>query len=283
MFAIASKGDDLLLYNKCLKLFFSGTAGLVILRCLLKILYVDNQSGFYNSGEFVTLIFNILTILTVAGVIILTLIVKDQQPAKIRGGKWLELFSIILGIAILFVSIGALIKTMAIDTSLPVVNALPQWILLIEHFLGILSGMAFLYLAFFMHSGAKAGSLKGISSLTVVLWQAFMVIERFISFQQVTTVSDQLFETLFMVLFILFMLYHTKCAGDIAANRSACIRRALLTAVFGITVSVGQLAATGVFGSAITGPSIERSIVILASSVYAVCFALNIAANTEEV
>ena len=249
----------------------------------MKIIYVDNQSGFYGSGQTLVLVFNVLAILTFAGVIVLTLAAKDSQTARLRGGRWLEVFSILLGCAVLFVSVGALLTAMAIDSSAPVVNELPKWMLLIEHTLGVLSGVALLYLAFFLLSGAKHGKAKGTASLVIVLWQTFLIIERFISFQQVTTVSDQFFETLHMVCFLLFLLYHTRCAAGLNTSRPACVRRSLLTAVFGLPLAVGQLAAVAVFGTGISGPSVVRSIVILASSLYAVCFAVHISSMPEEI
>jgi hypothetical protein len=116
---MSAKGVDWQLYSKCLKLFFSGTVGLVILRCLLKILFVDTSNGFYFSGEIFVIIFNVLLLLTGGGVVILSLFKKDSQSAVLHGDRFLEFFSILLGISILFVSIGAFISALSIDPRAP--------------------------------------------------------------------------------------------------------------------------------------------------------------------
>jgi hypothetical protein len=262
-----------LLYRRSLRLFGTLTAALAVLRALLKVLFIDTQTGFYFGGRPLVLLFDALLAVAAAGIVLTAWREPDDGRGQLRGGRWLELTAGAMGAAVLVSSALSFGEALRIDPGVAVINALPRWILLLEHALGLLSGVVLFYLAFSCLSGACRSGFQGMLLLILVLWQTLSLVQRFISFRQVNTASDQLLETLFMVSATLFLLSHARCVARFGAGRKSCLLRALLTGLFGVVLCAGQLAAVAVLGSGIAGPSGMRMAVIAATSLYALSFA----------
>jgi hypothetical protein len=121
-------------------------------------------------------------------------------------------------------------------------------------------------------SGADRTETSGIAALVPAVWQALYLVNRFISFREVTTVSDHLLETLFWLCAVLFWMAHARCIAGAVPNRRRAVLFALLAAMLGVPLAAGQLVALAVFGTC-TGPEVSVCVLILLISVYALCFA----------
>ena len=213
--------------------------------------------------------FAAVVLLTVLAVTVSTLRADGADATMLRGNRPLELSAAVLGATIAVTSVPKLMAALAIDPAEPVINRLPGWLLIIENIFGLAAGAAFLYLAFCFYSGFQRSGLQGLLALPMVIWQAISMVERYISFRQVNTVSDQFLETMFLVFATLFLLANTRCMAGIPKSRRICVLWGLLTAHFGLVLTVGQLAATMVLGSDISGPPVLQMLIISALTLYA--------------
>ncbi|HWP51424.1 MAG TPA: hypothetical protein VN626_06980 [Clostridia bacterium] len=255
-----------------MKMFFGGTVIAVLLRILLKTLYIDTDTGFYLGGGGLIYGFAAVVLLTVLAVTVSTLRADGTDSADaaiLRGNRPLELSAAVLGVTIAATSVPKLMAALAIDPAEPVINRLPGWLLIIENIFGLAAGAAFLYLAFCFYSGFQRSGLQGMLALPMVIWQAISMVERYISFRQVNTVSDQFLETMYLVFATLFLLANTRCMAGIPKSRKVCVLWGLLTAHFGLVLTAGQLAATMVLGGDISGPPVLQMLIISALTLYA--------------
>ncbi len=250
-------------------MFLGGTLISILLRILLKILYVDTGTGFYLGGNVLIYGFAAAMALTVLAVTISTLRENGTDAAMLRGNRPLEITATVLGAVIAGTSVPKLMAALAIDPSEPVINRLPAWLLVVENLTGLAAGAAFLYLAFCFYSGFKRSGLQGMLALPMVVWQAISMVERYISFQQVNTVSDQFIETMYLVFATLFLLANTRCMAGMPKSRKICVLWGLLTAHFGLVLIAGQLASMTVLGGDISGPPVLQILIIAALSLYA--------------
>ncbi len=250
-------------------MFVGGTLIAALLRILLKILYIDIESGFYLGGAILVYGFAAVMLLTVLAVTVSTLKASGADAAILRGNRPLELAAALLGATIAATSLPKLIQTLAIDRAEPVINRLPVWLLLLENIFGLAAGAAFLYLAFCFYSGFKRSGAQGLLALPMVIWQAISMVERYISFRQVNTVSDQFIEAMHLVFATLFLLANARCVAGIPKSRRLCVLWGLLAAHFGLVLIAGQLGGRMVLGGDISGPPALQLLVIAALSLYA--------------
>lgn len=263
------KGDEKRLYKKSIRIFLGGTIIAALLRILLKTLYIDTQSGFYLGGSVLVYSFGVLSLLTVLGVTVITLRADGTDTVTLRGNRPLELGAAVLGATVVATSVPKLLAALAIDPTEPVINRLPSWLLVVENILGITAGIAFLYLAFCFYSGFKRSGFQGMLALPMVIWQAISMVERYISFRQVNTASDQFIETMYLVLATLFLLANTRCMAGMPKSRRICVLWGLLASHFGLVLIVGQFAGMAVLGGDISGPPVIQMLAIAALTLYA--------------
>ncbi len=260
---------ELSLYRKSIQIFLSGTALAVVLRALLKVLFVDLETGFYLGGSLLAWAFAGVLLLSAAGLLWLGWRGKDESPAILKGNRALECAAVLLGLVLLASGGFGLSGVLAINPNAQMINQMPRTLQLLEQLLGIASGGVFLYLASVLLSGAARSGTQGMLALVPVLWQTLNMVDRFFGFRQVSTASDQTLEVLFLVSATLFFLAHTRCVANIPLGRRACVTRGFLTALFGFPLCCGQLASISVLGNAGTGPNLPRLAVIAAISFYA--------------
>jgi len=270
------------LYRKSLKIFCGATAAAAILRALLKILYIDLETGFYIGGGVLVYLLPVVIIAGAAGIVFFAYAEKSDSAGMLRGNRFIEVTMALLGLGICGVSALRLPKAMAISSKAVMVNCLPKWLQVTEHALGMVSGFVFLYLAFCLVSGAKSSGLHGMAALIPAIWHTIAMVDRFISFREVSTASDQLIETLYLVCATLFLLANSRCLAGMAKSRRRCVIWGLLASHFGLVLAAGQIAAVVVLGSDISGPPMLQNILILAFSVYAVSLSASLALSTNE-
>jgi hypothetical protein len=266
---VHKKGDEKRLYKKSLRIFLGGTIIAALLRILLKTLYIDTQSGFYLGGSALVYSFGVLLLLTTLAVTVSTLRADSADTVTLRGNRPLEVAAAVLGVTVAATSVPKLMAALAIDPTEPVINRLPAWLLVVENILGMMAGVGFLYLAFCFYSGFKRSGLQGMLALPMVIWQAISMVERYISFRQVNTASDQFIETMYLVFATLFLLANTRCMAGIPKSRKICVIWGLLASHFGLVLIVGQLAGIAVLGSDISGPPVLQILTIAALTLYA--------------
>lgn len=258
------------MYRKSIKAFCGATAAAVLMRALVKILLVDTVTGFYGGSPLLPLALAAVMAAGVFGIVFFAIREKDESSGTLKGNRYLEVTTAAYGIAIGAVSVPRLIEALKIDPEEPVVNRLPGWLMQIEHFLGILSGIILLYITFCLLSGAKRSSSQGLVALIPVIWHTIAMVDRFISFREVSTVSDQFIETMYLVCATMFLLANARCLAATAKSAKRCVIWGLLTAHFGLVLAAGQAAAVVVLGSEISGPPALQNALIAVTSCYAI-------------
>lgn len=264
-------------YKRSIQLTFTALAAAVPLRAALKILTVDLENGFYLGMPVAAAVFRAV-LLGFSAVIAWTCL-RESDPGigPVRGNRWLELTAALLGLALLGVGASTLFSAQRLSFHFTAVNTMPKWVVLTDGALACLSGLVFLYLSAHLSSGAAQGPNRGSLALVPVVWHTVSMIRRYSEFHQVLTVSDQLMETVFLLLTTLFLLAHTRTLAGVGANRRRCMLWALTAPLYGFSLSLGQLAGRAVLGSEISGPPTLRLLVILALSLYEMTYAVILA------
>lgn len=269
------------MYNRCFKLFAAATLLCVFLRVLLKTLFVDIETGFYIGGA--PLVYGFAAVEILVTVMLLTFAwrTQDRETGQLKGNRPLETATALSGVLIAACGVPKLKAALAIGFDEPAINRLPTGAMVLENILGILAGLIIIYIAFCFFSGAATSAFHGILALVPVLWQTLYMVERYISFRQVNTVSDQFLETAYLVFATLFLLYSSRYVARNAKGRRRCIACGLLAAHFGLVTAAGQLAAVTVLGSEVSGPPAAEMLIMLGISIYAVAVSLSLALYTE--
>ena len=264
-------------YKRSIQLCYTAYAVLIPLRAALKILVVDTENGFYLGAPALTAVFRA----AIAGFCFLIAFTCLREPDpgidSTRGNRWLELSAALLGFTLLAGGASTLLASRGLSFHYTAVNAMPKWVVLADGVLSCLSGLVFLYLSFHLFSGAARGAQRGMLALVPVIWHTVTRIHRYSQFHQVLTSSDQLLETMFLILTTLFLLAHTRTMAGINANRKLCVLWALTGSAVGFALSVGQFAGRFVLGADISGPGSVRTAVIFAFSLYEIVYAATLA------
>ena len=180
------KGSEKM-YRKSLKIFLAGTGAAVLLRALLKVLFVDLETGFYLGGAPLASAFAAVLILSGAGLLWFGWREQDESAAFLKGNRWLECTAALLGAVLLADSVSGLLRVLAISPDAQLINQMPRLLQLLEHLLGAASGGVFLCLAIVLLSGAARSGIQGMLALIPVLWQTLNMVDRFFGFRQVST------------------------------------------------------------------------------------------------
>ena len=277
------EGKRIDLYRKSLKIFLIATPLAAVLRALLKVLFVDTDTGFYIGGGLLVYLLPVIMGLGAAGIVFFAFAEKVDTYGRLKGNRFNEITLALLGVTVAAVSALKLPRVLSLMAEgEPLINQLPAWLQAAEQILGVLSGIVLLYIAFCLLSGAKRSGTHGIVALVPVIWHTIAMVDRFISFREVSTVSDQLIETLYLVCATLFFLANARCLADIAKSRRACVVWGLLASHLGLVLAAGQSAAIVVLGSDISGPPIMQNILIIALSAYALSIAASLALSSAE-
>jgi hypothetical protein len=258
-------------YGRTLRLFAFFTPFLVLYRVLLKTLFIDLDSGFYEGNPLWNNLFAIGIVLAAGGIVLTALLTKDVTTRTPRGNRLMEAATFGLGIVLLGTGLIRLLTERQSTTSSFAFHLLPGWLSVSEQILCVLSGVALILIAFVMWSGARSKEATGLLALIPAVWQTFLLVERFVSFRQVLTVSDQLLETLYLLSACLFFLFYARSLLQIVAGSQSLVAAALLTALFGFVSAVGQYAGMAVAKDA-SGPSPLLLPMMLTVSSYALIF-----------
>ena len=270
------------MYKKSLKIFCAATAAAAVLRALLKVLFVHIKTGFYLGGGILVYLLPAVMLCGILGIVFFAFAEKIDTDGKLRGNRFIEVTMVILAAVIGAVSAVRLPAALSIDSDKVMVNVLPKFFQVAEHILGIVSALVLIYMAFCFLSGAKRSGTHGIIALIPAIWQTIAMADRFISFREVSTVSDQFIETMYLVCATLFFLAHARCVANIAKSRRPCVIWGLLASHFGLVLAAGQCAAVMVLGKGIYGPPMIQIALISAFSIYSVSIAASLALSPAE-
>ena len=268
-------GEDFFVYRNSFRLALLPLPVLIVLRCVLKILFISPETGFLDGAPLLPWSFRLLLCGFAVVAVFTVLRTADIGISCLRGNRVLEISGVLCAVMIFCVGVLGLLALRNPDTS---VNVLPRWLRVLCHVLALASGAVLVWLSVASLSGANHTETAGIAALVPAVWQALYLVNRFISFREVTTVSDHLLETLFWICALLFWMAHARCIAGTVPNRRRAVLFALLCALFGVPAAIGQLAALSVFGTC-TGPEVSVCVLMLLTSIYAVCFALSAAAS----
>ncbi|MBP0981088.1 MAG: hypothetical protein J5968_02695, partial [Oscillospiraceae bacterium] len=136
------------MYKKSIKAFCIATAVCAVLRALVKVLFVDTETGFYIGSRLLPMTFGAVMLVGVIAIAFFALCEKDESNGVLKGNRYLEVTTAAFGVAVAAVSVPRLLEALKIDPEEPVINRLPGWLMQIEHILGILSGIVFIYITF---------------------------------------------------------------------------------------------------------------------------------------
>ena len=258
------------MYRNSLRALFVPVLLLMGLRTLLKVLAIDTVTGFYNGAPLPGALFTGIFLLSAALIVWYALREPDTGMSALRGNRSLEIAGAMLGLVLIAVSAVRLYALLT-SPSGEEVNVLPRGLRDLEHLLGIGSGGVLLWLAASSVSGAERSEKNGCAALIIVLWQALFLIDRFISFRQAATVSDQLLETLFLLSALLFWLAHSRCMADCQPSRRRVMLFGMLAILLGIPLAFAQAAALAILGE-VSGPGAGDIALISLSCVYFAAF-----------
>ena len=265
------------MYRSSFRSFLLPLPLLILLRAALKLLLIDPATGFYEGAPLLPWAFSAVTVLSVLMIAYASWRESDPGMRVLRGSRTLEIAGFLLGLVILGVGV-LLLLSLPGDTR--VYNVLPRWMRAAEYVFAAAAGISLLWIAALSGDSSKA-SRKGCLSLLVCLWQALYLLERFMSFRQVATVSDQLLETLFWTASLVFWTHHARCLAGEGASRRRTVALGLAAPVFGIPCAVGRLAALFFTGGEEEG-TLPACILMLAVALYEAIFAAVCAHSPSE-
>ena len=194
-------------YSRTLRLFVLVTPVLVLYRILLKTLFIDLDTGFYEGNPLWNNLFVFGVALSVCGIVLTALLTKNGTLRTPRGNRLMEASTFGLGSVLFGTGLIRLLTEQQSAASSFAFHLLPGWLVVFEQVLCVLSGVSLVLIAFVMWSGARSNEAAGILALIPAVWQTFLLVERFVTFRQVLTVSDQLLETLYLLSACLFFLF----------------------------------------------------------------------------
>jgi len=265
------------MYRKAFRFFFVPLPLLVLARAALKLLFIDPDTGFYQGAPLLPWLFGGVTALAVLLTVFGAASERDAGMRVLRGTCVLEAIGFLLGLALIAVSVMMLIR---LPGETRIYNVLPRWMRAAEYILGILTGLALMLFAALSGDAGRALH-KGSLALLICLWQALYLLERFVSFRQVGTASDQMLETLFWTATLVFWTNHARCIAGEGASRRRTVALALAAALFGVPCAVGQLAAAFLAHAQGDGVILSAAL-MLAVALYEIVFAVVCAHSPSE-
>lgn len=261
-----------------LKIAAFAISAAAFLRLLQKLFWISPTTGFYNQfGLTNYLLFFIL----IAGAGLAFGCIKDRELiiGSHIGCKTLAVLAAVTALTIIGDTFYWYFYP---NTTMPLV-AIPNWVNSILLLLGVLSAVAMALLSKQYFNGNPFGGYAAFS-VAIPLWQAVRTIAHFGYFKQITTVSDHLLESCFMMLCCLFFMNHAYIVTGLRKDTRSqpIIAMGLTMSIIGIPLVVGQTGSILLNGGDITGPSFASCFFILAVCLYALVFIGQLLRETNE-
>lgn len=260
-------------YTATLRLFVAGLTSASFLRIIMKLIYIDLETGFLIQSPWtITLLLVILATVALAA-ITASYKYKSLEPTP---RSYHPAVSWLLALSGLLIGAHAALRYLYPSTAPMLIN-IPTWLSYTELTLAAASCLALLYAAFSL-SKAKGHCLQAaFATLVVVLWQSTWAVVRFSAFWQVTTVSDHLLESFFLVLAPLFWMSQAYFLSGIPKKNigGRVITLGLMLASIAIPLALGQIAALLAYKGLSVGPSPINCLMLIGIGVYAAAFSID--------
>jgi len=261
------------MYRNTFRFLITPVLALAVLRASLKLLFIDTTTGFYSGGGVLPVLYTAVAVFTIAGAALLIKRENDPGMSSFRGNGILEITGIALGIVLIGVNGLHLARLLSEPFVLMEVNVMPRPLRLVCYTAGVISGALLAWIAATSLSGVRRNNIAGYASLVISVWHSLYMIDRFITFRQASTVSDQFIETVYMLFATFFWLAHAKCIAGVDMQRKRVVLCAAGAVVLGIPLVAGQFFASVILG-AVSGPAFTEILLIAASCVYFAVFAM---------
>lgn len=190
-------------------LFVLGAVLLIGLRMVLKLDFIDQQTGFYNAHSILTGVFGCAYAACLLGLLLLVPPrIKERKPLpNLRSVSWA---ATVWGMTIEF---KALADGYDLFTGSARGGVLVNADLLLSLFallLSVVTGLVVIVLAVNMASGALGGYPASMVLTATVLYQCFLLVGRFTGRTTPITVSDDILKIIMLVFSILFAVAHAR-------------------------------------------------------------------------
>ena len=255
--------------NLMIAVFTACCIGLLSLRTIIKIRYIDLDIGFYSVSNAAVTSFNIL--LFVGMVLMLVLgyrgVYSDFLICKTKGIAACALFAGAGGMLFIHCIGNIAAERRETGALLAASNALDL--------IGVLSGVCLVAMAVRFFLLYKTIPLT--AALIPVAYTLSTLIYRFFSYNTVNSISDHMLEILFYAMCTLLLLQQVRVLCGIGPGRGLKMICALgfMTALSGLTLAFPQLAARSGGTVAVVDLPVIELIFILLISLYALCFAIH--------
>lgn len=245
------------------------------LRVILKLRYIDAATGFYSGGAALVLIFNILLALVPVTMFVSNRLkrVDGDYPVSLRDG-FTSFIAILTGLSLLAYALFGMPEITLEQGRSAFLHGISTFMNL---FLGVISGISFLYLGVCGVLGREKPP-SGLLLLAPSIWQIVLLISRFNAYTTVTTISDHLLAVLFMVFNSLFLIGYSRTAcGQLRKDgRNYTIPAGLCASLCGFLLVIPNYVYMFVYKALMPVAllTVYESIFVLVMSLYALLFVL---------
>ncbi|WP_312642215.1 hypothetical protein [Hydrogenoanaerobacterium sp.] len=200
--------------------FILGAVLLVCFRMVLKLDFIDPQTGFYSTHSILDSAFHLIF----AGFLLALLIFSysghqkfSQEP--LPSMKPASATATILGMAIEFKALTDSYKLFTQLTGGEPFKTMDLLLTMVTLLISVVTGVVMIVLAVNMGSDSLKGYSVSAVLVVTVLYQCLMLIERFTSRTSPVTISDDMLEVLMLVFAILFMMAQARIITRINLNK----------------------------------------------------------------
>lgn len=235
-------------YGRTLRIFLWALPALSICRIIQKAIFIDPATGFCEGNALLTYIFYFGLVYAAAAIFFAALGAARGKTQTLKANRFTEFSVAALGASLVA---AGFVRLFDIQIRVGMQNPfvlLPPWLDRLEQLLGIAAGISLILTALIIWSGSRAGQTARILALVPAIWQTFLLVERFITFRQVLTVSDQLLETLFLASACFFFVNYAGCIIFKGSVDARLVSSALWSCLLGIVMTAGRYAAMPITG-----------------------------------
>lgn len=253
-------------------------------RMLLKLRYMDSYTGFYEGGYLYVAVFNVL-LAAVPVIMFVTNRLKkpdDDYPVDAKN-RLLDGLMLLTAISVIaFAIVGPPASNLEQGHS----AAFDQMRDYANMGLGLLSGLAFVYLGIGGVFGRKKTPLAGVVAIPAV-WQMISLITRYNAYTTVTAISDHMLAVMFMVFHSLFLvgMARTVCSQMRRDGRNYAIPSGLCASLCGFLLVIPNYVYMAVYSSPMPVRllGLFESACILMMSVFALVFVVALMKSIKRV
>lgn len=258
-------------YHMLLAIYFVALALCSAARIMLKMRFIDLDTGFYTANNGIVLVFNIALLAAVLILFVTNRLRMSSSDYPVYYRSSLSGFlAILVGISIILYMFLEQPYSMAMEQGLSEFWTLVRDIA--SKVLGLLAGISMIWIGI-GNITDRLSRAAIFPALFGSFWQVFMLVTRFNSFTVLTTISDNLLTVLFMVFASLFLVGQARTTFGLTRKdgRNYTIPTGLCTSLTGLLLVVPNYLYMWMRDIAMPAPMLGQieSIYILMMSIYA--------------